>query len=252
MRLAFSIAIYSEPQILIVDEALSVGDAHFAAKCTRALKERKEQNMSIIYVSHDLNSLKILCDRVLLLNHGTLLESGTPTEVINKYNFLIAKLNDTHNALKIDENTSNSFGVFDVEIKQLKMKKGSQVSKDFDAGEHITIEIEIFSKIDVADLTIGIHIRDKYSQDIYGTNTFYQNKKVSVTANQTYLCTYSMPLNIGVGKFTLGAALHSGHEHTELCYHWLDDAVDFSTALGRNNFFIGLCRLEPTVTFQKK
>ncbi|MDD2358609.1 MAG: ABC transporter ATP-binding protein, partial [Thiovulaceae bacterium] len=60
MRLAFSIAIFSEPQILIVDEALSVGDAHFAAKCTKALKERKEQNMSIIYVSHDLNSLKLL------------------------------------------------------------------------------------------------------------------------------------------------------------------------------------------------
>lgn len=76
MRLAFSIAIFSDPKILIVDEALSVGDAHFSAKCTTALRKRKEQNMSIIYVSHDLNSLKILCDRVILLSHGKLIEQG--------------------------------------------------------------------------------------------------------------------------------------------------------------------------------
>lgn len=74
MRLAFSIAIFSQPQILIVDEALSVGDAHFSAKCTKALKERKEQKMSIIYVSHDLNSLKLLCDRIILLDKGKIVQ----------------------------------------------------------------------------------------------------------------------------------------------------------------------------------
>ncbi|MEY8215939.1 MAG: ABC transporter ATP-binding protein, partial [Colwellia sp.] len=73
MRLAFAIAIFSEPKILIVDEALSVGDAHFSAKCTKALAARKKKQMSIIYVSHDLNSLKILCDRVIMLNHGEII-----------------------------------------------------------------------------------------------------------------------------------------------------------------------------------
>lgn len=76
MRLAFSIAIFSNPQVLIVDEALSVGDAHFQAKCVNALKERKKKKMSIIYVSHDLNSLKLLSDRVIMLNHGTLVHEG--------------------------------------------------------------------------------------------------------------------------------------------------------------------------------
>ena len=94
MRLAFSIAIFSEPKILIVDEALSVGDAHFQAKCTKALRDRKKENMSIIYVSHDLNSLKLLCDRVILLNHGELVDDGNPEDIINQYNFLISKLND--------------------------------------------------------------------------------------------------------------------------------------------------------------
>ncbi len=82
-------------EILIVDEALSVGDAHFSAKCTRVLRDRKEQNMSIIYVSHDLNSLKILCDRVLLLNRGEVIDEGEPDRVISNYNFLISKVNDS-------------------------------------------------------------------------------------------------------------------------------------------------------------
>ena len=122
MRLAFSIALFSEPKILIVDEALSVGDAHFSAKCTKALKKRKEENMSIIYVSHDLNSLKILCDRVVLLNHGEVVKVGTPEDVINKYNFLIAKLNEEEDKIVItDMENTNSFGTFDAEITKVEI-----------------------------------------------------------------------------------------------------------------------------------
>jgi len=251
MRLAFSIALFSEPQILIVDEALSVGDAHFSAKCTKALAQRKKQNMSIIYVSHDLNSLKLLCDRLVMLNKGKLVEQGSPEDVINKYNFLIAKLNDADDTLKINEQNPNSFGTFDIEIKNITINKDSKPLEDFETGDEVDITLEIFSKIDTEDLTVGIHIRDKYAQDIYGTNTFYQNKKLSLKANTTYLCTYSMKLNIGTGKYTLGAALHTSDWHTELCYHWLDNAVNFNIYGTKENLFIGLCRLEPTINFKK-
>jgi len=251
MRLAFSIALYSDPQILIVDEALSVGDAHFGAKCTKALALRKKQNMSIIYVSHDLNSLKLLCDRLVMLNKGKLVEHGTPQDVINKYNFLIAKLNDTDDALKISEQNSNSFGTFDVEIKKITINKNGQALEDFETGDKVDIELEIYSKIDTDDLTIGIHIRDKYAQDIYGTNTFYQNVSLSLKADTTYTCTYSMQLNIGSGKYTLGAALHTSDWHTELCYHWIDNAINFNISGTKEKLFIGLCRLEPTIKFKK-
>ncbi len=251
MRLAFSIAIFSEPTILIVDEALSVGDAHFAAKCTKALKKRKEKNMSIIYVSHDLNSLKLLCDKVILLNSGQVVEEGTPEDVINSYNFLIAKLNDEENTLKIDSANNNSFGTFEVEIKNITIKKDNEKYVDFQTGDLVDIEIEIFSKIDLENLTIGIHIRDRFSQDIYGTNTFYQNQQITLLANNRYICTYKMRLNIGIGKYTLGVALHTEDWHTEQCYHWLDNAVNFTISLGNNNFYIGLCKLEPEIKFEK-
>jgi len=252
MRLAFSIALFSDPKILIVDEALSVGDAHFSAKCTKALKERKKKkNLSIIYVSHDLNSLKLLCNRVIMLNKGKLVEQGTPEKVINKYNFLIAKLNDSKESIKINEKNKNSFGTFDIEIKNISMKKDGVEQKEFTTGDIIEIQIELHSKISADDLTIGIHIRDKYAQDIYGTNTHLQKMKLSTQANNNYICTYSMQLNIGVGQYTLGTALHTSEWHTDLCYHWMDNAINFDISESTKTRFIGLCRLEPTINFTK-
>ena len=252
MRLAFSIALFSEPKILIVDEALSVGDAHFAAKCTKALKQRKEKNMSIIYVSHDLGSLKLLSDRLIMLNNGKLIEEGSPEYVINKYNFLIAKLNDDDETLQISQENPNAFGTFEIEIKNIVIKKNGKILNDFITGDDVDIELEIYSKIDTDDLTIGIHIQDRYAQDIYGTNTFYQNKKLSLQSNKSYICTYTMKLNIGVGQYTLGAALHTSDWHTELCYHWFDNALEFSVFGTKENLFIGLCKLEPTIHFKEE
>jgi lipopolysaccharide transport system ATP-binding protein len=251
MRLAFSIALFSQPQILIVDEALSVGDAHFGAKCINAINSRKEKNMSIIYVSHDLNSLKVLCDRLILLNNGKVEKVGNPESVINSYNFLISKLNDDDNIINIKEDKKDSFGSFDIEIKNISIKKSDVSMIDFVTGDEVDIELEIFSKIDTDDLTIGIHIRDKFSQDIYGTNSFYQNKKISVKKDTKYICKYSLKLNIGTGKYTLGAALHTSDWHTENCYHWIDNGVGFNILGTKENLFIGLCRLEPTIDFTK-
>ena len=251
MRLAFSIAIFSNPKVLIVDEALSVGDAHFSAKCTKALKARKEKNMSIIYVSHDLNSLKLLCDRAILLHRGEVVMTDTPETVINHYNFLIAKLNDDENTLKIDMDQENSYGTFEVEIKNVNIKKDGQVLKDIQTGDEVSIEIEFDAKIDVENATIGIHIRDKFAQDIYGTNTFYRNKVMKLGADNRYICTYTMPFNMGVGKYSLGLAIHTGDWHTEECYHWMDNAVDFTVSASKDDFFIGLCRLEPKIKLEK-
>jgi len=205
--------------------------------------------MSVIYVSHDLNSLKILCDRAILLNKGKLTQTGTPEDVINKYNFLIAKLNDSNNTLNIQE--KNSFGTLDAEIKKIYISQDNLASTSFESGANISVKLEIYSKIDISDVTIGIHIRDKYGQDIYGTNTFYQKKQVILNKNNTYICSYDMKLNIGAGKYTLGAALHTQDWHTELCYHWLDNAVNFEILSAKENFSIGLCKLEPTITIKE-
>ena len=248
MRLAFSIAIFSEPQILIVDEALSVGDAHFAAKCTKALKQRKEQNMSIIYVSHDLNSLKLLCDRVILLNSGEISVEGEPEEVINSYNFLISKLNDKDEKMTIKP-SSNSYGTFDIEITEVTIKGEKSKSNLISSGERATIDIYINSKKDLADMTVGIMIRDRFGQDIFGTNSFYHKIDIDFKKDKSYICSFSMDLNIGVGKYSITSAIHSKETHLDNCSHWLDHAVDFEIAGVKDELFIGVCRLNPKIKF---
>lgn len=251
MRLAFSIAIFSNPKVLIVDEALSVGDAHFQAKCVSALKERKKRNMSIIYVSHDLNSLKLLSDRVIMLNKGELVDEGSPEDVINHYNFLIAKLNDGKNDLQISDNNKDAFGTFDIEIKDVLVYKNNKVTKEFETGDRVMIVLKIYSRIETDDLTIGISIRDKFAQDIYGTNTYYQNKKLTVKRDTMYQCEFTLDLNIGVGQYSLSTALHTSEGHTELCYHWKDNAISFQVTPKKEDFFIGLCKLSPLIDFKK-
>lgn len=251
MRLAFSIAIFSEPQVLIVDEALSVGDAHFGAKCTRALRERKEKNMSIIYVSHDLNSLKLLCDRVILLNHGEVAKEGNPEEVINSYNFLISKLNDKEERMQIKNAETNSFGTFDVEIKAVSIKGEDSNSDVISSGENATIETIIFSKIDIDNMTIGLRITDKYGQDIFGTNTYHYNQNINFKKNEKHKNVYKMPLNIGTGKYSISIAIHSEDTHLENCAHFIENACGFEVAGIKGQQFIGLAKLTPIITNER-
>ena len=251
MRLAFSIAIYSEPKILIVDEALSVGDAHFGAKCTKALRERKEQNMSIIYVSHDLNSLKLLCDRVILLNHGEVAKEGSPEDVINSYNFLISKLNDDEEKMSIKDTKNSSFGTFDVEIVDVRIMGSDSNSNIISSGESSRISIDIKSYKSISNMTVGIMIRDKFGQDIFGTNSFHLNQKIDFLKDEKYCCEFEMPLNIGFGKYSITVAIHSNDTHLEDCSHWLDGATDFEIAGFVGNYSMGICKLEPKIHFNR-
>jgi len=245
MRLAFSIAIHSTPQILIVDEALSVGDAHFSAKCTRALKELKSQKLSIIYVSHDLNSLKLLCDRLILLHKGEIIKEGNPDEVISLYNFHIAKT--TQSLYKQDQD----FGNYKAKIKKVTIKGENSHSNTLTSGERGKIIVEIESYEDIEDVTIGILIRDKFGQDIFGTNTYYHKKSLFFSKDTKYKIEFEMDFNIGVGNYFVTTAIHSGENHLEDAIHWIDNAQKLEIAGIKGGLFTGLCRLEPTIKIEE-
>ena len=247
MRLAFSIALFSRPDILIVDEALSVGDAHFSAKCTRALRERKEEAMAILYVSHDLNSLKILCDRLLLLDRGRLIGEGSPDEVVRRYNFLLAGLEGE--AAHSQEN--GSYGTFEARIESVSIRGSQSGASTLSSGEEAAIEIVIDARHEVKAVTVGIMIRDRFGQDIFGTNTLHQGLSFDLAAGTRHLCRFFMPIDLGAGRYTLTVALHKGLSHDEACIHWYDDAAEFEIAGVRGPLFAGLCRLTPAISWQK-
>lgn len=225
MRLAFSTAIHADPRAFVVDEALSVGDAYFQQKCMRKIKEFKEAGGSIVFVSHDMNAVKVLCDRALLLEKGHALEAGDPDQVINVYNFLLAKrgkgeeiqFQNTYEAAK-------SYGNLKVEITAARMlNENGEETELFVSGKACTMEISLRAKKTVRDFTVGVLIRDRFGQDVFGTNTYHLKVPLSLKSEQSCTVTYSIKeFNIGAGKYTLNLAVHRDETHVEECYQWLD------------------------------
>ena len=253
MRLAFSVAIHADPKAFVVDEALSVGDAYFQQKCMRKIKEFKHKGGSIIFVSHDMNAVKILCDRALLLDQGTKIEEGTPDKVINTYNFLLAKKGKGEEIhLSESADAEKSYGNLKVEIIDAKMlNENDEDSNIFVSGEKCTVEIALKANDTVDDITVGILIRDRFGQDIFGTNTYHLKLPISLKSGERCVVRYVMDeFNIGFGKYTLSPAVHRDDTHVDECYQWVDVIKTFEVIEGNDFRFIGFSRLKPQVQLE--
>lgn len=245
MRLAFSIAIHAEPDCFLVDEALSVGDAHFQQKCLKKLKNLKENGMSIIFVSHDLNAVKILCDRAILLYRGEIFSYGKPEKVINAYNFLLAKMEDSSLEIPLEK---EDYGTKEVEITDVEISGLYSKGKVLSSGEPAEVRVKIKSKINVENVTVGILIRDRFGQDIFGTNTELLKVKIPLKEGEEKEIIFKLPMNIGPGKYTLTVAAHKGLIHSEKCYHWIDNCISFEVAGFHKDQFTGIVYLPASVT----
>jgi len=254
MRLAFSIAIHADPTCFVVDEALSVGDAHFQQKCIKKIKEFREKGGSIVFVSHDLNAVKILCDEAILLHQGEVLEKGSSEKVINAYNRLLAFLAEKENkifTLSSNKSSSNpAYGTLEATIKEVSFQGEDSGSSVVSSGEWAFIKIIFKAFKDIPSLTVGILIRDRFGQDVFGVNTSLLNKPISISAGSTYEVLFKVKINLAPGKYTVTAALHHGERHTEKCYHWIDSATSFEVAGFKCNAFSGLVSLPVEVSFQ--
>jgi len=254
MRLAFSIAIHADPKVFVVDEALSVGDAYFQQKCMDRIKQFRQQGGSIIFVSHDMNAVKVLCDGALLLNHGLVVEQGAPDKVIDTYNFLLAK-KAKGEEIRIRPHVcgdAKAYGNFKVQITDVRLVNARGVDSEFFVcGAPCTVLIEIETNEDVDDLTVGIMIRDRFGQDIFGTNTFHLKLPIILKKGQKCKVRYDFQeLNLGPGKYTLTVAAHKSETHVQDCYQWIDVVKTFEMTMSTDFTFIGLSKLKPYVNVE--
>jgi lipopolysaccharide transport system ATP-binding protein len=249
MRLAFAVAIHADPRCFVVDEALSVGDAHFQQKCMTKIREFRKNGGSIIFVSHDMNAVKILCDKAILLNQGTVLEEGSPENVVNSYNFFIAKMNDVENRITVSAiHEERSYGTYEASIRSVTIRGEDSRSSVISSGEAAVISIDIEPSRDIDDITVGIVIRDKYGQDIFGTNTYHHEAKTSVHGKMPCRVLFKMRMDIGPGKYSVTAALHSRDTHLDACFHWADNIASFEIAGNYDKQYVGLCKLYPEIS----
>lgn len=223
MRLAFSVAINVDAEVLLVDEILAVGDAAFQAKCFNKMQEIKNNGTTIVIVSHDLASIEKLCDRAIWINEGRKKAEGKPHDVIAMY--LENIMTKTHEMHKVEEaepvqeiqdiaqkeEDSNRTGSREIEITTVVLKDmGTGKERNgFKTGDHIQIEIDYKRNDDtLKEAVMGIGIFRNDGLHCYGTNTYIDKQtKLSINSHgQMQIILEDIPLL--EGEYTLDVAFH--------------------------------------------
>ena len=244
MRLAFSIAIHANPDTFLIDEALSVGDGHFQQKCMRRIKEFRANGGSIIFVSHDLNAVKMICDRAIVLSEGKIVADGDPEDAVNIYNQLLGADEEGYSERELLE---AGYGSRQAILEDVTFCGQNSQSSILASGDTGILDVTIAAQSDLPDVSLGLMIRDRFGQDIFGTNSHYLSFPIALVNGERKHLRYSFPMRLAPGKYTITLALHDGADHTINCYHWRDNAIGFEVAGITGTFFAGVCDLAPTL-----
>lgn len=250
MRLGFSIAIHADPACLLVDEALSVGDGYFQQKCMQRIQAFKRQGGAILFVSHDLNAVKVLCDRAIVLEGGQVAVDSDPATAVNHYNRLMAQ--QAQEEAQRQGEDDNAFGTQEIEVTQCRLEGQESQSHMISSGEVLNIRLRLKANATLGDIALGILIRDRFGQDVFGQNTHQHQKTLAMQAGEEQDVCISVHADIAAGKYTLSAALHPGDHHLARCYWWHDNLASFEVAGYRHSKFSGICRLPCEFTFTRQ
>ncbi len=256
LRLAFAVASNLDADILVIDEALAVGDARFQMKCFSFLERFKERGGTLILVSHDLNSIAKLCDRSILLQHGRLVCQGRSINVINEYSKIISdrssekteKINSSS-----EENPQQSiFNESDDGIKQIsyggtlgKIRNvmiNDAKSAIIRSGNEFSVTFDILSLSRIAKPIFALRIRDVKGQEIYGTNTKFQNLNTpNLEKGDCLTVKFTQEANLGIGKYLVSIGF-TFYENDELqVVHRLRECLEFEIFNQNESFGISNC-----------
>lgn len=245
VRLAFSVATAIRPDVLIVDEALAVGDAYFQHKSFARIREFKRQGTTLLFVSHSAPIVKSICDRAILMESGVVVRDGEPDRVLDYYSALVAS-----RTLRYDigdaTRTGTRSGDKRASIVAISLVCGHSHSSPPTSGEPLTIKVRLKALARLADLTVGFVIRDALGNDIFGTNTYHlQRRKFDVKEGAEVECDFHIRrLALGAGHYSLSVALHSDMTHVSGNYDWWDQAVTFEVIPGNAIHSIGVAALD--------
>jgi lipopolysaccharide transport system ATP-binding protein len=255
MRLAFSVATVRRPDVLIVDEALSVGDAYFQHKSFDRIREFRKQGTTLLIVSHDRAAMQSICDRAILLDGGRLAKQGTPEEVMDYYNALIAEREgSTVEQVRTPEGrvqTTSGNGRANVIGVTLENEEGRALEV-LNVGVPATLRIRVKVNEALPRLVLGYMIKDRLGQQIFGTNTHFLDQPLTgLRAGETIDYRFRFPLNLGPGSYSVTTALTSNETHLADNYEWRDLAAIFTVMNMNRREFVGSSWLEPQVEIQR-
>ena len=256
MRVAFAVATAYRPNILIIDEALSVGDSYFQHKSFDKIKKFKEQGTSLLFVSHDKASILALCDRAILIDKGELLREGNPEEITDYYNALIAQKENS--SVKQQNTNSNKLqtisgtGEATIEKVALYNQEGELIDV-VGVGDLVDLKVDVKINKDISSLVLGYAIKDRLGQTMYGTNTWHTKQIIDFPKeNDKYQFTLTFPANLGVGTYSIVIALTNSDTHLNENYEWRDLALIFDVVNLNKTYFVGSTWNEPKIKWIQK
>ena len=268
VRLAFAVAINIDPEILIVDEALSVGDIFFQMKCFKKFEEFKAMGKTILFVSHDLSSIQKYCDRAILLNKGTKLAEGSPKDMIDLYKkVLTGHLDDavddagedhvpdaapedswkSHYELNPDyqEYGDKEVEIIDYAIIDDEGKYTSTVIK----GTKFTFKIKLRANQDVMNPIAAFTIKNVKGVDITGTNTWFEGNDIgAMAAGQEKTVSFCQKLNLQGGSYLVSLGCTRFENDRFDVYHRLYDVCELNVVSDKNT--VGFYDMESRVVIE--
>lgn len=245
VRLAFAVAVSSMPQILLIDEALAVGDAVFQHRCLRRIREMQESGTTILFVSHDLGAIRALCSRAVLLHAGRMEAFGKPVDVLNRYQKLIMAREDayeseqqeataTAEAGSVEEEDDNAqplryayrHGDGSAEILRVELLDAAHRPVAFvESGEAVLLRVRLRFDTEEEAPVCGFLLRNRHGINLYGTNTELQQADFGhVRRGEVFEVSFAFDCWLAPDTYSVAVAVHSSNG---ISFDWLDGVLFF-------------------------
>jgi len=251
VRLAFAVATAFRPEILIIDEALSVGDAYFQHKSFNRIREFREAGTTLLLVSHDRAAIVSLCDRAILIDGGKIRKDGPPEDVLDLYNAIIAEKegHSIRQTVGADGRLRTTSGTGEATIEAVKLFDAKAIETEIlKTGEKAILQIDACAHQEIPELVVGYMIKDRLGQPIFGTNTYHLDSVLrNVEAGEKLSFRFEFNANLGEGNYSVAVSLHQNDTHVGHNYQWQDLACTFSVANTSHQKFVGVAHIPPTL-----
>lgn len=261
VRLAFAVAINIDPEILIVDEALSVGDVFFQAKCYHKFEEFKEQGKTILFVSHDLGSIARYCDRVILLNKGNKLDEGSPKAMVDMYKQLLVNQDPVkqkeggqegqqenwREGFQVNPDTleygEKQAEIIDYTVLDVNGRQSNTIEK----GTTFRIKMKVHFNEDIQEPIMAFTFKNVQGTEITGTNTMYEKLSVEhPEAGRECIVTFEQKMNLQGGEYLLSFGCTGYRDGEFTVFHRLYDACNITVISTKNT--VGFYDMNSRVT----
>lgn len=255
MRLAFSVATARRPDILIVDEALSVGDAYFQHKSFERIRELRNMGTTLLMVSHDRTAIQTICDRAIMLRDGQIVAQGKPEDVMDYYNAILAERESStiHQQKAADGATQTISGTGEAFVKSIALHNVTGKLVDtIPIGASATLQITVEIARPISRLVLGYMIKDRLGQPIYGINTHRLCRAVeNLNVGEEIIYNFRFQANLGKGSYSVALALSQTDSHLDKNYEWRDRTFIFHVVNIDKEDFVGCNWLPAEVSISR-